>query len=118
MDQRVSPPVAINQLAILIVSGRQAGDLMDQLSKNGFYFTKIDSSGGIFQEPTVCLFIGLNDSRLPTLLHLVRQYCKPQKEYIPTHLNLEPGNPALTMIEAKVGGALIHVLKVVRFEQL
>lgn len=108
-----------NRLAILIVSGRQAMDLMQQLTENGFYFTQIDSSGGMIQEPSLSLLIGLNDSRLETLLRLVRKYCKPQKQYVPTQIHIQPGfTTALPMIEARVGGALIYILEVERFEQI
>ena len=34
------PTGNIDQLALVAVSGSQAGDLMQQLTKNGFYFTK------------------------------------------------------------------------------
>jgi uncharacterized protein YaaQ len=108
----------INQLAILIVSGRQVSELMQHLSKHGFYFTIIDSSGGVLQEPTVCLIIGLNNSRLTPLLRLVRKYCQPQTQYIPAQMNVQPGFPAFPMIEAQVGGALVYVVNVESFYQI
>ena len=108
---------SIDRLVILIVSGRQAGDLRHNLRQEGFYFTQVDSTGGLLQEPTECLFIGLNNDRLSNLLDLVRRCCKPQKEYIPAQLHVQPASLPLPMIEAQIGGALVCVLTVSRFEQ-
>ncbi len=115
----VKPTGIIDQLAIVAVSGSQAGDLMNSLSKNGFYFTKIDSSGGIIQEPMVCLLIGFDKTRKDELMKLSRKYCQPHKQYIPANMSIQPGyTNQIPMIEAQMGGAVIHMLEVERFVQL
>jgi len=108
----------IDQLAILVLSGYQAEDLMQHLVESRFYFTKIDSSGGLLNEPAVCLLIGLNNARIPALLALVQKCCHPFTQYIPTQINSQSGYPSMSMIEAQAGGALIYTLNVERFEQL
>ncbi len=113
-----TPGAEINQLVILVVSGYQAEDLMQSLVERRFYFTKVDSSGGMLNEPAVCLLIGLNSSRLPALLDLVQNCCQPYTQYIPTQLNSQSGYPSMSMIEAQVGGALLYTMNVERFEQL
>lgn len=113
----MQPSNETNQLIFVVVSERQAEDLLQALVKEHFYFTKIDSSGMVFQEPTLFLLIGLNNSRLSTLLGLVTEYCQPYQEYVPVQFNMPAGFPALSMIEARAGGALVYVLYVERFEQ-
>ncbi len=113
-----SPATEINQLAILVVSGYQSDDLMQHLVEQRFYFTKIDSSGGMLNEPAVCLLLGLNKSRLPLLVDLIQKCCQPYTQYIPTQLNSQSGYPSMSMIEAQVGGGLIYTLNVERFEQI
>ena len=108
---------SVNQLVFIVVLERQAEGLMQALIQDRFYFTKIDSSGMVFQEPTVCLLIGLNNSRLTALLGQVNKYCQPFEEYVPVQYNPPAGFPPLQMIEARVGGALVYVLDVERFEQ-
>lgn len=115
----VKPTGEINQLALMIVSGSQAGELMQNLTKNRFYFTKIDSSGGIIQEPMVCLLIGFAKIRRDDLLKLSRKFCQPHKQYIPANMSIQPGyTNQIPMIEAQMGGAIIHLLNVERFERL
>jgi len=112
------PGDPVNLLVILIISGRQSADLTAQLVREKFYFTQIDSSGGVVQEPTVSLLIGLNDTRMDRLIQLVNECCKPYQEYIPVTITLQPGIPPLPMIEAQMGGALVYSMAVERFEQL
>ncbi|RPI84605.1 MAG: hypothetical protein EHM41_12950 [Chloroflexi bacterium] len=108
----------VNQLALLVVSGRQSNDLMDKLRQERYYFTVIDSSGGIIQEPAVCLLVGLNSTRTEHLIKIIRKVCQPLKAYIPSQLTFQTGIQTIPMIEAQVGGALIHILDVERFIQI
>lgn len=108
----------VNQLVFVVVSERQAEDLLRGLVKEHFYFTKIDSSGMVFQEPTLCLLIGLNESRLADLVALINQYCQPYEEYVPVQFAPTAGLHPLSMIEAKSGGALVYTCNVERFVQI
>jgi uncharacterized protein YaaQ len=108
---------SVNLLIFIIVSGRQADELKNQLVRERFYFTQINSSGGPLQEPTVCLLIGLNSSRLDRLMGVVRAACKRFEEYIPVQMMPPTGLPPMQMIEAQVGGALVYAVEVEEFIQ-
>lgn len=114
----MTPPHAVNQLVIATVYGGQAGALMDRLSRDGFYFTQVDSSGGILYEATVSLFIGLDKTRLPRLLEHIRECCHTRRRFIPAHAEAPTLEFQPMMIEAEVGGATVYVLDVERFERL
>ena len=49
------PPNEVNQLAIATVNGAQATVLTNQLLRDGFYVTQVDSSGGILRETAISL---------------------------------------------------------------
>jgi uncharacterized protein YaaQ len=108
---------SVNQLVFVIVSGRQADVLGHALVKEQFYFTKFDISMFAFQETTLCLMIGLNNSRNGTLIQLIEEHCQPHQEYVPVQFTPPAGFPPLSMIEARVGGALVYRVDVERFEQ-
>ncbi len=114
----MAPGEKVDQIAFVIVSGRQSEDLMQHLIREHFYFTRIDSSGGILQEATICLLIGLNHAQMPVLFDLAEKYCHPFREFIPAQISLSTGMPPLQMIEAQSGGALVYVLDVEQFVQL
>ena len=111
-------PNSVNQLVFAIVAERQADELMRQLVKDHFYFTKIDSTALALQEPNVFLLIGLNKQRMDRLMGLVREACQPYKEYVPVRLLPPAGMPPLPMIEASAGGALLYSVEVQRFIQI
>jgi uncharacterized protein YaaQ len=114
----MEPPEKVDVLVILVASGLQAPQLMDQLSKDKFTFTKLDSFGGVIQESTICLLLGINQSRMQSLQDLVNEYCQPVSQYIPAHMvNAPPEYLSMAMVEAKVGGAVIYTMNVERFEQ-
>ena len=108
----------VDQLVFVVVSGRQSDELMRQLRKDHFYFTQIDSSGSPLQEPTVCLIIGLNRTRMDRLMSVVRRACRRRQEYVPMQLTPPAGIPPLPMIEAQVGGALVYAVDVEQFIQI
>jgi len=108
----------INQLVIAVVSGAQAGGLTQRLRAAGFYFTQLDSWGGLLEEPTVCLLIGLDAANRPALIDLIRQCCQVHRQYIPARLDASMLQVQPVMIEAEVGGAAVYTVAVERFVQL
>lgn len=123
--QNVSKEVAvnhsgeINRLVLAVVSGLQADNLMRQLTQNGFYFTKVDSWGGMLQEPAVCLLVGVPAARLEKLLEVIRACCQPYRQYVPAQIAAQPDAVALSaMVEAQMGGAVVYTMIVERFAQL
>jgi uncharacterized protein YaaQ len=114
----VTEPTTINQLVIATVAGTQAGSLTERLTRDGFYVTQVDSSGGVLYEATLSLLIGLDRTRLPRLLEIIRECCRTRRRFVPAHVEAPLLEVQPVMIEAEVGGATIYVLDVERFEQL
>ena len=112
------PPSEVNQLAIATVNGAQAAVLTDQLLRDGFYVTQVDSSGGILRETAISLLVGFDRKRLPGLLAHIRECCPTQRRFIPAHVEAPLLEIQPMMIEAEAGGATVYVLEVERFEQL
>ena len=109
---------SLDRLVILTVFDSQADPLMKQLTREDFHFTVINSTGGVMQEAVICFLVGFFHERMPVLLEIVRNKCRPYRKYIPTQ-SLLPGELAnLPMLEAQLGGALIYMMNVERFEQL
>jgi uncharacterized protein YaaQ len=114
----MTPRNVVNQLVIATVAGAQAEVLTDRLTRDKFYVTRIDSSGGFLHEATFSLLIGLDKARLPRLLKHVRECCQTRRRFIPAHVEAPLLEIQPMMIEAEVGGASIYVLDVERFEQV
>jgi uncharacterized protein YaaQ len=114
----LSARLPIDQLVIVSVLGEQSSELRQRLIRDGFQITEMNSSGGLVQELQVSLLIGLNRVRQPELLQHIRDCCRRQRRYLPTQFEGSPTVFHSAVIEAEVGGAMIFVLDVDRFEQL
>jgi uncharacterized protein YaaQ len=108
----------LDRLAILTVSGLQVNLLMEHLGQEKFNFTVINSTGGMLQEPEVCLLVGFRSERLSALLDVVRQDCHPYRQYVSAQgfMQGEMANPP--MVEVELGGARFYIMNVERFEQI
>lgn len=111
-------PESIDRMAIAIVDGTQASNLLGALQSEGFRATPIDAVGGFLHDALVTLLVGMPAVHLPRFFALVRRYCPSRVRYVPVgvELALTPGYPM--MIEARVGGATVFVIPVERFLQL
>ena len=108
----------IDQLFIVSVLGEQSGELRQRLIRDDFRITEMSSAGGLVQELQVSLLIGLNHARQAELLQHIRDCCRRQKRFLPTQFEGSPTVFHSAVIEAEVGGAMIFVLDVERFERL
>ncbi|HOR19942.1 MAG TPA: cyclic-di-AMP receptor [Brevefilum sp.] len=112
------PERHIDLLLLIIVSRSQSKKLIANLNRQHFYFTVIDSSSSLFQEPTVCLLMGLNHSRIDALNRLINKYCQPYRKFIPVQMRGIGELSQLPVIESIEGGATIYGMPVERFEQI
>jgi uncharacterized protein YaaQ len=107
-----------DRLAIMTVSGVQEERLFSNLARDKFAFTVINSSGGILQEPEVCVLIGFQSERLPVLLDVVRRNCHPFRQYVSTRGFIQGEISSPPMLEAELGGARFYMMNVEHFEQI
>lgn len=91
---------------------------MKSFRREDFRFTVINSTGGITQETNLCLLVGFSQERLSFFLELVRKNCHHYTEFIPSQGVMPPQPSAIPMVEAELGGAMIYMMNVVRFEQI
>jgi len=105
----------LDRLAITIVYGTQAHDLVESLTEAGFSVTVVDAVGGFLHESLVTLLIGLPQSRLEFFYAEVRRLCPNRVRYVPmgVELMLTPGYPLV--IEARIGGATVMLLSVEQY---
>ena len=109
----------IEILVIVNMYGDQIHKLSKHLVKKKFYFTRINTGGGILNMTSNSLLIGIQSDRYAELKDLLRTCCKRQLTHIPTQINLESHIPITQpmSIEAEVGGANVHSIAVEHFEQ-
>ena len=111
-------PPQVDRLVILTASGMQMDALLTHLSKNKFRFTVINTTSGLLNEPEGCLLIGLSNKRLQLLLEIVREDCRPFRQFVSTQGYMQGEIASPSMVEVELGGARLYVMNVERYEQI
>lgn len=108
------------KLAITIIHDRDKQKIADALLRSNFKFTKLASTGGFLREGNVTFLIGIDESRMDELIGLIRDSCKTRDQYA-TFIPPDAGAMGVFMpspVKVEVGGAVIFVVDVDRFERL
>lgn len=108
------------KLAIAVVQDEDADTLTRALVAENFRFTKIASSGSFLRTGNSSLFLGVDDDRVPQLMAILKKTCRRRTQIaVPYSPALEPGLLYLPEnFEVEVGGAVVFVANVSRFERL
>jgi len=107
------------KLVISIVQNDDVPSLIDALSQRGFSATVFSTTGGFLREGNSTVLIGVPEEKVDTVLSLVRENCRARTQRVnPIPSVIEPpGAPKAQAVEVRLGGAVVFVLNVERFER-
>jgi uncharacterized protein YaaQ len=108
------------KLIIAIVQDEDMPALTDALVGAGHRFTKVSTTGSFLRTGNSSLLIGVEDHVVPTVMGLLRRTCRRRTQVaVPYSPALEPGLLYMPEnFEVEVGGAVVFVIDVARFERL
>jgi uncharacterized protein YaaQ len=107
------------KLVITVVHDRDKNRITESLLRGGFKFTKIGSTGGFLREGNVTLLIGVEENELEGCLQIIGDSCKTREQFV----NVLPPDAAPvgtfmpSPVKVLVGGAVVFVVDVERFER-
>ena len=101
------------KLIVAIVHDDDAGNIIELLSKSGFFVTKISSSGGFLRLGNTTLISGVEDDKVDQVISIIESEGKSRTQLAP----ISPGffKPIQVPVEVNVGGATVFVLDVENF---
>ena len=106
------------KLIIAIVNNDDAHTVNANLSKNGFFVTKIASTGGFLMSGNSTFLIGVEDEAVDSCIHIIGKYSKKRVQQTPVDMSYT-GQPLVSMpAEVVVGGATIFVLNIEKYEHV
>jgi uncharacterized protein YaaQ len=107
------------KLVIAIVQSDDAGALSDALREANFQSTLISSTGGFLREGNGTIFIGVEDGQVDAVLKVIKENCTTRTQFVnPMPPVMEPGELYMPPpVEVQVGGAVVFVVGVERFEK-
>ena len=108
------------QLIIAIVQDEDVDALTQALIEAGYRFTKISTTGSFLRTGNTSLLIGVEDQEVPNVMAILRRTCRRRTQIaVPYSPALEPGLLYMPEnFEVEVGGAVVFVANVSRFERL
>ena len=104
------------KLLMVIVNNDDSSTVQKALATNGYFATKLASTGGFLMSGNTTFIIGVADEMVDKVLEIIGTYSKKRQEILPA--NEVMGSYPSSSIEITVGGATIFVLNVERFEKL
>ena len=107
------------KLVITIVHDRDKNRIAETLLRNNFKFTKLASTGGFLRDGNVTFLIGVEAKRLDELINVIKDSCKTREQYA-NFVPPDAGPIGVFMpspVKVLVGGAVIFVVEVDRFER-
>ena len=108
------------KLAITVIHDRDKAKISEALLRSGFKFTKLASTGGFLREGNITFLVGVEEERLDELVGVIRESCKTREQYA-NFIPPDAGPIGVFMpspVKVLVGGAIIFVVDVERFERL
>ncbi len=108
------------KLIVAIVQDEDTGALTEALISAGHRFTKVSTTGSFLRTGNTSLLIGVEDQAVPAVMGILRRTCRRRTQVaVPYSPALEPGLLYMPEnFEVEVGGAVVFVINVARFERL
>ena len=107
------------KLIISVVNRDDMYDLSDALVRAGQTATIVSTMGGFLREGNATLLIGVADESVGSVLQIIRDNCRTRTTFVnpfPPLANCEEAL-AYAPIEVEVGGAVVFIVNVERFEK-
>jgi uncharacterized protein YaaQ len=108
------------KLVIVVVHNEDARVLIDALLAHEFRATWLHSSGGFLKQSNATILIGVDDAKVEGVVALVRENCRARTQTVsPIPPIMEPGEFFMPYpLEVEVGGAVVFVVPIDRFERI
>lgn len=89
--------------------------VLDEITRAGFYATKLATTGGFLRSGNLTLLMGVDDEKVEDVLEILRTNCRKREELQPVLPAYDVGNFNAIPVKITVGGATVFVLDVDRF---
>ncbi len=109
------------KLVFAIVSSEDDYVVVKHLNKEGFSVTKMSSTGGFLRVGNTTLLVGTSEEDVDKVISIIREHSKRRKQFV---VNTEPYIGSLVhdslshANQIEVGGAIIFVVDVEKFEKV
>ena len=106
------------KLLIAVINSDDSHIVLDEITKAGFYATKLSTTGGFLRAGNLTLLMGVEDEKVDELLEILRTNCRKREELTPVVPPYSSGLVNAIPVKITVGGATVFVLDVDQFYKM
>ena len=106
------------KLLIAVINSDDSHVVLDEITKAGFYATKLSTTGGFLRAGNLTLLMGVEDDKVDELLDILRTKCRKREELTPVVPTYSSGLVNAIPVKITVGGATVFVLDVDQFYKM
>lgn len=106
------------KLMLAIVNNDDAYTVNSNLSKAGFFVTKIASTGGFLMSGNSTFLMGVQDEAVDQVIEIIGKYSKKRVQPAPADISHNVAAFGTFPTEVVVGGATIFVMDVERYQRV
>ena len=106
------------KMIMAVVSGDDSNAVSAALTKARFYVTKLASTGGFLMSGNTTFLIGVDDDKVSEVIDIIAKHSKKRKQMVPSAGMMDVGMYSAFPVEVTVGGAIVFVMNVERFEKV
>ena len=106
------------KMIMAVVSGDDSNAVSAALTKARFSVTKLATTGGFLMSGNTTFLIGVDDDKVSEVIDIIAKHSKKRKQMVPSAGMVDVGMYSAFPVEVTVGGAIVFVMNVKRFEKV
>lgn len=106
------------KLIIAIINSEDSHAVLGEITKAGFYATKLSTTGGFLRTGNLTLLMGVDDDKVDELLDILGKSCRKREEVTPIVPSYASEMVNAIPVKITVGGATVFVLDVDQFYKM
>ena len=102
------------KLILAIIQTSDESDTVQSLNKEGFFVTKLSTTGGFLKAKNTTLLIGTDNAKVDTAIAILKKHAGHRMQLSPVSgADMRMFNPAgANMVEVPAGGCVVFVLDI------
>ena len=106
------------KMIMAVVSGDDSNAVSAALTKARFSVTKLATTGGFLMSGNTTFLIGVDDDKVSEVIDIIAKHSKKRKQMVPSAGMVDVGMYSAFPVEVTVGGAIVFVMNIERFEKV
>ena len=106
------------KMIMAVVSGDDSNAVSAALTKARFSVTKLATTRGFLMSGNTTFLIGVDDDKVSEVIDIIAKHSKKRKQMVPSAGMVDVGMYSAFPVEVTVGGAIVFVMNVERFEKV